>query len=1111
MPVTPPFCINKAVVDMLHEHMDLVTGDRLRQALQKAIRNIIPLKFPILTRTDALSIKGVGDYIASLIEAFLNENPPFPDGLPQSLLHAQMQAASSPSTSRARSRGRGRGRGARSSMLGRRHLTRSETVPSLLLDSNNDAPHVLQAEQETFSNDAATSPSRVGKKPRTYVPRVKSAPAALLMALLDGLDEDIESFEKSQLATRAQEYFLEPMIKKRSGDQSSWHDGWTSMNKQLVSKGLVDKRGSPPLFGLTEKGIEIAKLCRRRHLEVEKRTVSQYNAETHNTPSAIPPAINSSNKVSDNDIVCVPVSSRSSPRTSPNFRRGSAGNASIRNSLNMRSQLSGPQRSTRDFEQFSNMHSENRASQEQSDRFVALQMHQKFAQEDQPTTGLRMRPSPADVIPSLAASLNETVGQKRTFSRNAINRMNASQELCGLSLLRKYNAGEEFGTISDGKMPAVGSNIRSSTPAPPVNRPGSSNHSSPHQATKRRRKISPAQCDRAVRVIERLEKNGNSRQDLIMIADVMLAEGKFPRDDDALFKAMSDTLWAVQQAESKAQNKGSRPLELQISSLGDMTDNQVREDYPSRNENAEHVRKKSADWEHLLYDSELEESGVPSQPRTKTNLEPETRAHNRERESVIDLVQSETIEASPSADSKLPTAAPEKATENCPLIVLDDSASSVDIELVDMNGSPLKEPKKELPMSHSCVRSPDRIQSDPGNKHSSSKDSVDIVVLSDDDSGTNCYKETPSVTRPIDLSQGPDSARYPSIRTEPAENKGEDCQKSQVLPRDSKQSLVRVNEANTNAVPKRPRATDSRQVSQCDGIEIGRAQGSIKDIAGAELPLNTRFQGGRDKDGTCQIILILDSAERIAPNMVQSYSSFVDMLKVHEIPYDVRQLPCGDTLFVARFDDGTEILMDYLIERKTVNDYGASMSDGRISKQSYMLRNSHIFNTILILEGDLKDNSYVYNQPRMHSTLAELEVCENVYVKKTKDLQDTVHFYSCIRRRLQARFCGSNKTQVLNGRHLFSEWLRNMKHTKRSMTLEQVFMLQLCHFPDLGMAKARTIMSMGYKTPQLLHKAYEQKRTTIEKENMLNPPGSRIGSNVSKAVAQVFTLSSYGL
>ncbi|PXF50138.1 Crossover junction endonuclease MUS81 [Gracilariopsis chorda] len=1078
---------------MLHEQIACVSGDRLKQALQKAIRNIIPLRFPILTKRDALSIKGVGEYIANLIEAFLVENPPFPDGVPQPVLGAEMHP--SPFTSGARGRGRGRGRGSGPSTRGRRRTKRSDTAPSLLLNSDDDEPHVLPAAQKPFSSVGASIPPRGGKRTRAYIPRVNSAPAALLMALLDGLENDIESFIKADLVPRAQLYFSDQMVKNRNGDTNSWHDGWTSMNSQLVSKGLVDKRGRPARFGLTDKGIEIARLCRQRHLEVEKRTVSQYNGETRGTASGMSPAFNRSTQDLDDDVVCVPASSLSSLGKSSNFRLDSTGNASI------------PQRSAREFQQVSDMRSDGRLSQEQTDRFVALEPQLEFGQKGHAGTVVQMRPSGTDVTARQATGLNELVGYGGTSRRNASRRMNASEERCGLSLRRKYDVGEEFGIASDRRAPTDCSDIRSPIQAPQVNRPSSSNHSAPHQSTERRRKISPAQCDRAVRVIERLEKDGNSRQDLIMIADAMLAAGKFPRDDDTLFKAMSDTLWAVQQAESKSQDT-SRPLQVQFSSLNNETGNLLLEVSPGRNQEAEPVRNTPKDWEYLLYDSEPEESRVRSGPRTKTSLMKEPRSCEREDGSVIDLVDNETIKASPSTESNVPIAPHTKSADNCPLIVLDDSESSVDIRPIEINNSPFKESKRELHTSHNIVHNSDRWQSSPEKEDRSSNSDEAMLVLSDDENDTNCYKENPSSRRHVDLSHLCAAVNSSSPRKEQGENKGEDYQKSQGLFLYNSQSCAPANEANSKVLPRRPRPTESAQMPKHD-VDFSLVQGSVQDSARAEPLSNSHIQDESHKDGRCRIVLILDSAERIAPNKVQNYSSFVEMLKVRNIPYDVRQLPCGDTLFVARFDDGTEILMDYLIERKTVDDYGASMSDGRISKQSYMLLNSLICNAILILEGDLKDNSYLYDQPRMHSKLAELEVCANVYVKKTKDLQDTVHFYGCILRRLQAKFCGTSKAQMLNGRHVFSEWLRSMQHAKKSMTLEQVFMLQLCHFPGVGMNKAQTIMSMGYKTPQLLCRAYQQKRTMKEKENMLNPPGSKIGATVSKSVAQVFTLSSY--
>ena len=49
--------------------------------------------------------------------------------------------------------------------------------------------------------------------------------------------------------------------------------------------------------------------------------------------------------------------------------------------------------------------------------------------------------------------------------------------------------------------------------------------------------------------------------------------------------------------------------------------------------------------------------------------------------------------------------------------------------------------------------------------------------------------------------------------------------------------------------------------------------------------------------------------------------------------FETRQLSVGDFVWIARDQNGKELLLPYIIERKRMDDLGSSIKDGRFHEQ----------------------------------------------------------------------------------------------------------------------------------------------------------------------------------
>eukprot|EP00178_Gracilaria_changii_P006309 TRINITY_DN2085_c0_g1_i1.p1 TRINITY_DN2085_c0_g1~~TRINITY_DN2085_c0_g1_i1.p1 ORF type:complete len:1129 (+),score=160.36 TRINITY_DN2085_c0_g1_i1:10219-13605(+) len=1115
------FCINQGVVDALQTELDNATGDWIQRALQKAIKNVRLCRRPLLTRRDALEIEGIGDYIASIIETYLNENPPFPDGVPEHILEAQRETQ--PSASSRGGRGMGRGRG-----YGRQGVTaelQARNPPHMDLEQDSRSVHKSPSESTPTQLQAGSTEGTPRKRPRTeYIPRIGTATAALLIALLKALeDEGRNELGKEDLATRAEQYTEEKIIGVRTGDPRTWYDGWSCMNPQLIAKGLVTKRGKPMVFKLTENGVSIARTCLKHYEDVQRRRQLRYDDEELRK-SCIKPLNephSSGIREDDEEITIVPVSS-----SSPKLHR---------NGKHSRSKLIEHLRSGRQEDGYQ----------------LALQLQAEFDKESiHSQAGQHTRSSAVakdfqepDIPSQYVTSVRPEVAGSRTDADNER----------GTRLARKYATGVEFGTISI----AWGRNSVRKNHAPETRTnqasetrslKGDDNHhednpshnqltnvSSPvacRNKTTRRRRLSGAPLQRACRVIEKLESEGDSRQDLIMIVGEMFDQGKLPKTEEALMKSLRETMRAVHEAENE-ECKSPKPMDLVLTTL-DGTSGDHKDNNDSSDDEVNRIRKT------------FERSAQP--PNAPNKLDPSKSVPSNE-DGIIDLIDSDDVSRSDDIDDiqfvdgedeeiKLTSNKP-RAHESYVISDLNHLSALEErtgvINLVDEEQSPTFVPGSISHWSSNHQHSPDGNEiividgnctssdtkqeqidftsrqrtiaaGDDGssrtisrNKRIFSGNEESICIESDNDEGgfgntmldrgfsglSNKQPVPPSTKEPCSPERTMRSAcdRHKS-HSMPSEINGP--QTPHLLEQDEEK--ICVNNQQTSA---------PKEVIDLESFDLQRSHDSLV----ASAPSSTIPE--------CNVILVVDSMERLERRESRTASKFPELLRKNNVMCDVRPLPCGDALFLAQLNDGAEVVLDYVIERKTISDYGLSMCDGRIARQSYLLLNSKISNRLLVLEGDMQANSEVYSQPRMHSKLAELEVCADVYVKRTSNIKDTAHFYGSILRILQRKYRTMSVSKIMEGRLEFSKWSERIDRIKRKITLEDLFMLQLLSLEGLGIEKARSISNQGYKTPQSLHQAYEKEESMREKEVLLNPRGSGVGRKVSSAVAHLFCSEDY--
>ncbi|CDF36414.1 to fill in [Chondrus crispus] len=258
----------------------------------------------------------------------------------------------------------------------------------------------------------------------------------------------------------------------------------------------------------------------------------------------------------------------------------------------------------------------------------------------------------------------------------------------------------------------------------------------------------------------------------------------------------------------------------------------------------------------------------------------------------------------------------------------------------------------------------------------------------------------------------------------------------------------------------------------------------------------------------CRVVLVVDSMERVRKRSRDILDTIKGQLLAQGVDCEVRQLPCGDAMFVAQYPGGIEVILDYIIERKTLEDFHASMRDGRERRQAFMMRQAQIPRRIFLLEGDVKRSALLRNNASFEKRRAEIEVCDDFYVKKTKSLDDTLWFYSSMYKRLCMQFSERPLALAMEGRNLYQNWNERMRGLTRGISLGQLFMLQLCQVKHVGKDTAVGIVKSGCKTPIALYERFRSVQNEADRENVF---AGEVGINKKavRTLAKLFTASEY--
>ena len=254
----------------------------------------------------------------------------------------------------------------------------------------------------------------------------------------------------------------------------------------------------------------------------------------------------------------------------------------------------------------------------------------------------------------------------------------------------------------------------------------------------------------------------------------------------------------------------------------------------------------------------------------------------------------------------------------------------------------------------------------------------------------------------------------------------------------------------------------------------------------------------------------------------------------------VRALELGDALWVARCRqagwlarqgvEGDEVVLDYIVERKRLDDLLGSLRDGRFHEQKFRLRRSGVQNVIYLVEEISMDSTHFQKyEEAVQSAMASMQVVNGYFLKRTQKMDDTIRYLASMTKLLktthESKWLDVIPTRVLTGKN-YLPLLKHLRETQPStshhisypafsslasksnnMALRDLFLKMLMCSKGVTGEKAIEIQKV-WKTPNEFVKAFEQCGSGEEgRRRKMDLVFTRLGhlvgrKNIPKAVSQ---------
>ncbi|KAN0062559.1 Crossover junction endonuclease mus81 [Thecaphora frezii] len=312
-------------------------------------------------------------------------------------------------------------------------------------------------------------------------------------------------------------------------------------------------------------------------------------------------------------------------------------------------------------------------------------------------------------------------------------------------------------------------------------------------------------------------------------------------------------------------------------------------------------------------------------------------------------------------------------------------------------------------------------------------------------------------------------------------------------------------------------------------------------LSAAAIP---EFEPIKMPRGSFTIHFILDNRERRHSRDAHGKVSLAGALEGKGVEVEVRALELGDAIWVARRKDGggaegDEVVLDFVVERKRLDDLTSSILDGRWKDQKFRLSSSGLSQVVYLIEDHDVDNQMRRFGEQIQTALSSTQVVDGFFVERTAGLDASIEHLARMDRMVRAMYKDAELTilpDCVVSRSSYTQLQGQLRAARpdvtylttfaayqslngksASLTLRDVFGKMLLCIRGMSAEKVREMLEL-WQTPRELWEAYEE----LEKRegeaaassmlsSLVNPPEQRkkVGPALSAKTHGVFRSTKY--
>ncbi|KAI9261458.1 hypothetical protein BDA99DRAFT_511408 [Phascolomyces articulosus] len=261
-----------------------------------------------------------------------------------------------------------------------------------------------------------------------------------------------------------------------------------------------------------------------------------------------------------------------------------------------------------------------------------------------------------------------------------------------------------------------------------------------------------------------------------------------------------------------------------------------------------------------------------------------------------------------------------------------------------------------------------------------------------------------------------------------------------------------------------------------------------------------------------EIVLILDTRE-IKLKTNRDY--FLEQLTAKGVRVVKRALELGDMIWVAQKKGSKsqrdELFLDYIVERKRMDDLAASIKDGRFDEQKYRLRNAGAQKVFYIIEEYNKEEAMNFGVQAIQTAMSSTQTVDGFFLKRTPTISDTIDYLVTLTKLIEQIYDNVTLYRIpdhlinrndyveqkkrYGDHHLITYTMYSGLNSKTdTLTLKDLYLRMLMTIRGVSAEKAQSLIKI-YPTPIQLLQAYDfksdQEGKDLAKEMTKNSIGNR--------------------